>query len=148
MPCRLPADCLNDIFEYLNDKADLRSCLLVDRLWCEVSVPILWKTIQNYNTLITCLPNESKEILQKNEIIISTQNLKPPLFNYVAFIKTLSVEKICRIISLLQNEDENKSILVTQELFKMFMNQISLKNLVFYLDSSKTFTPRSLVGFS
>ncbi len=69
MPCRLPADCLNDIFEYL-EKEDLRSYLLVDRLWCEISVPILWTDIQNFNTLIACLPNESKEILCKNEIII------------------------------------------------------------------------------
>src|ERR1044072_1779157 len=112
MPCLLPADCLNNIFECLNDKADLRSCLLVNRIWCEVSVPILWRTIQNYNTLITSLPNESKEILQKNEIIILTQNLKPPLFNYVAFIKTLSVWDICRKIYFLQNEDENKSHII------------------------------------
>ncbi len=68
MTCQLPADCLNDIFEYLEDKVDLRSCLLVNRLWCKVSVRILWASIQNYNTLITCLSDESKEILHKNEI--------------------------------------------------------------------------------
>src|SRR5688500_10546079 len=72
MSRQLPVDCLNDIFEYLegkvdSERADLRSCLLVDHLWCEVSVRILWKNIQNFNTLITCLPNESKEILRKNE---------------------------------------------------------------------------------
>ncbi len=26
MPRQLPADCLNEIFEYLEDKVDLRSC--------------------------------------------------------------------------------------------------------------------------
>src|SRR6266511_4204546 len=130
---QFPADCLNVIFEFLKDKVDLRSCLLVNRLWCEVSVQILWKTIQNYNTLITCLPNESKEILYKNEIIISTPTSNPPLFNYVAFIKTLSMNKIHEDIlkiNLLQNCDDNKGILVTQEIFKMFMNQISLKRLL------------------
>ncbi len=35
MPCQLPADCLNDIFKYLEDEmAFLHSCLLVNRLWC------------------------------------------------------------------------------------------------------------------
>ncbi len=37
MPCQLSADCLNENFEYLGDKA-LRSCLLVNHLWCDVSV--------------------------------------------------------------------------------------------------------------
>src|SRR6266498_1235696 len=72
------------------DKVSLHSCLLVNRFWCEVSVPILWTSIQNYNTLIACLPNESKEILYENEIIISTPTSKP-LFNYVTFIKSLSM---------------------------------------------------------
>ncbi|PKB98975.1 hypothetical protein RhiirA5_430490 [Rhizophagus irregularis] len=36
---QLPADCLNEIIEYLkDDKIILCSCLLVNRLWCETSV--------------------------------------------------------------------------------------------------------------
>src|SRR5581483_4005147 len=74
---QLPVDCLNEIFEYLeNEKVTLLSCLLVNHLWCEISVRILWKNFRNYyplnfRTLIACLPNESKEILRNNEIIIS-----------------------------------------------------------------------------
>src|SRR5687767_7605607 len=94
MPCKLPADCLNEIFESLEDKKTLYSCLLVNRLWCEVSVRILWGSVWNYNTLITCLPNESKEILLNNEIIISSPTSKPPLFNYITFIKRLSIDEI------------------------------------------------------
>ena len=71
---QLPSDCLNEIFEYLDDleddKVTLRSCLLVNRLWCEVSVRILWKRVRNYNTLIACLPNESKEILSNNNRLV------------------------------------------------------------------------------
>ena len=90
---KLPADCLNGIFEYLEeDEATLRSCLLVNRLWCEVSVRILWKCIRNYSTLIACLPNESKEILYNNGIIIPTST-SPPMFNYAAFCKVLSINK-------------------------------------------------------
>jgi hypothetical protein len=39
---QLPADCLNEIFENLeNEILTLHSCLLVNRLWCEVSIRIL-----------------------------------------------------------------------------------------------------------
>src|SRR5581483_2276264 len=98
MACQLISDCLNEIFEYLEeDKPALHSCLLVNRLWCEISVRILWKDVWNFNlrsmkisssilsTLIACLPNESKELLHKNNIYISPPTLKPPQFNYPAF---------------------------------------------------------------
>src|SRR5947209_1997084 len=98
---QLPTDCLNEIFEYLEeDKVTLRSCLLVNRLWCEVSVRILWRSIRNYNTLIACLPDESKEILSKNGIIISTS--KSPMFNYASFCKVLSVYQVSS--ELLKNQ--------------------------------------------
>jgi len=120
MPYQLPADCLNEIFEYLDDEVIFNSCLLVNHLWCEVSVQILWKNIRNYNTLIACLPNKSKEILSKNKIIISTTTSKPPLFNYVPFIKNLSINEII---------DNVKKDIVIQEIFKMLMSQTSLKRL-------------------
>src|ERR1043165_7573789 len=113
----LPIDCLDEIFENLEDRADLRSCLLVDRTWCQVSVRILWKNIQNYHTLIACLSDESKEILCENEITITTPTSRPPLFNYVAFVKNLSTydiaEKTLEIQPIVsQNLDINKKRLV------------------------------------
>src|SRR5256885_16720269 len=93
---QLPTDCLNEIFEYLEgDGATLHSCLLVNRLWCEVSVRILWRSIRNYNTLIACLPNESKEILYQNRIITSASAASnPPIFNYASFCKVLSISQV------------------------------------------------------
>ncbi len=136
MPRQLPADCLSEIFEYLEDKVDLYSCLLVDHLWCEVSVRFLWTNIQNFHTLIACLPDESKEILYENEIIISPSTSKPPLFNYVTFIKNLSMTEIRREIrNLLEYHQPTVSqryMVVTKEIFKMFMSQISLKKLTLY----------------
>src|SRR6185295_18913647 len=108
----LPVDCLNEIFENLEeDKITLHTCLLVNRLWCETSVRILWGDIWKFiysisgehqskvmsiifNTLISCLPNESKELLHKNGIFISTSTSKSPLFNYAAFCKILSINGI------------------------------------------------------
>src|SRR5437763_3570679 len=96
---KLPVDCLNEIFEYLEeDKVTLHSCLLVNRLWCKVSVRILWRNIwenvrvsrwnvpknQFMRTLINSLPNESKDLLRKNGVLTSILTSKPSLFNYAS----------------------------------------------------------------
>src|SRR5256886_10092881 len=115
---QLPSDCLNEIFEYLkDDKVTLRSCLLVNRLWCEVSVRILWRSIRNYNTLIACLPNDSKEILSKNGIVTSTSASRPPMFNYASFCKILSTRQVNRNIRQLLNP-QNLISKVTREIYK------------------------------
>src|SRR5579862_4438911 len=114
---QLPSDCLNDIFEYLeNDIISLNSCLLVNLLWCEISVRILWRNVENYKTstfiktLISCLPDESKEILSNNGIIISTPTSKPPIFNYASFCKVLSIRSVhYRIKDLLRNQQSISS---------------------------------------
>ncbi|PKC64790.1 hypothetical protein RhiirA1_461924 [Rhizophagus irregularis] len=47
---QLLADCLDEVIEYLNDdKYSLHSCSLVNRLWCKVTVGILWRDCNNYN---------------------------------------------------------------------------------------------------
>src|ERR1051325_1163878 len=145
---QLPADCLNEIFECLEeDRVTLRSCLLVSRLWCEVSVRILWRSIRNYSTLIACLPNESKEILYKDGINTSTPTSKPLMFNYATFCKVLSIYQVdYSIRELLKNRppiSSNAHIVtreevlndnvhrVTREVFKLLINQTSLKELTF-----------------
>ncbi|PKC09621.1 hypothetical protein RhiirA5_415418 [Rhizophagus irregularis] len=81
MPRQLIFNCLNCVFEILEyDKNTLFSCLLVNRQWCDISVRILWRDVWNFqnddydykpyvstsivNTLISCLPKESKDLLQ------------------------------------------------------------------------------------
>ncbi len=163
MVCQLPVDCLNEIFEYLEeDETTLHSCLLVNRLWCELSVRILWRDVLNskcrnvkrparpiLSTLIACLPNESKELLCENKISISTPTSKSPLFNYASFCKVFSIVKIYKLADsvLVSKESFEPSItyslsfkdrvcLVASEVIKMFMNQItSLKKLTYYYDS-------------
>ena len=112
--CQLPTDCLNGIFECLEeDKISLRSCLLVNRLWCMAAVRILWKNLwtSQYHpyhscreylplppailgTLIACLPNESKDLLHVNGIFIPIPTSKSPMFDYISFIKILSIQTI------------------------------------------------------
>src|SRR5947209_5904550 len=97
---KLPFDCLNEIIECLeDDKITLHSCLFVNRFWCEVSVRILWTSVWSYKTFIACLPDESKEILSTNRIITLIPTSKPPLFNYLSFIKNLEIDKTIENIS-------------------------------------------------
>ena len=146
---QLPADCLNEIFEYLeNEKYTLRSCLLVNRLWCEVAVRILWRSVWNYcslnyRTLMACLPNESKETLHRNGITILASTSKPPLFNYASYCKFFSFDQVSFRVNLFLKKNErsiflsqifcnNSYILIKQEIYKLFMNQISsLKRLAY-----------------
>src|SRR5256885_1287111 len=129
---QLPSDCLNEIFEYLeDDKVTLRSCLLVNHLWCEVSVRILWRSIRNYNTLIACLPNDSKEILSKNGIITSISALRPPMFNYASFCKVLLTRQVNNNIRQLLNPQNlsNNPSKVIREIFKFLIAQTSLREI-------------------
>jgi hypothetical protein len=152
---QLLGDCLNEILKYLkDDRINLYSCLLVNRLWCEITVRILWRSIWNYNnktynTLVSCLPKESKEILYRNGIVISTPTSEPPMFNYASFCKVLSINQINYQVGLLlknqqhnissQNLNKNVHILL-QEIFKLYMKQItSLKELSFLQLTSITF---------
>src|ERR1051325_4341772 len=154
---QLPADCLNEIFEYLEeDRVTLHSCLLVNRLWCEVSVRILWRNIRNYDTLLACLPDESKENLYKDGIITSTSTSRPPMFNYGTFCKVLSIHQVdYRIRKLLRSQPSISSQslngdlhmitqevlnrnarVITQEVLKLLMSQTSLRKLTFSLFQS------------
>src|SRR5688572_23937341 len=135
---QLPADCLIEIFKYLDDKFTLHSCLLVNRLWCEVSVPILWRDLWNYRTLLACLPDESKDLLRKDGVIIPAS--KSPSFNYVIFIKNLTIHRIYRDANafvgrrhdMILPEFIRKKLILIKEILKMFMNQTSLKRLNLY----------------
>src|ERR1043165_4803714 len=92
---QLSTDCINEILEYLEDDGiALFSCVLVNRLWCQVSVRILWRSIRNYVTLIGCLPKKSKKVLRKNNVLTSILNSNNPIFNYASFCKKLSFHQV------------------------------------------------------
>src|ERR1043165_4252762 len=158
MAFKLPAECLYQVIEYLEgNETSLGSCLLVDRLWCTVAVRILWRDIWNayhcmddlqpsqlhipssiLGTLVACLPNESKTLLNENGISIPTPTPKSPLFHYISFIQTLSSYKIERVVEdglTLIDQQINLSkvkCLILQELLKAFMNQISSLKILNY----------------
>src|SRR5581483_10448743 len=108
--------------------------LLVNKEWCNIIVPILWKkyswddeSIKRYhNGLLYFLPSSSKNFLSDHNIEHPLKTLlKFPLFNYISFCmfpKFYYVGRITRFI-LEGYEDHDKRNLLEQEIYKLFVNQ-------------------------
>ena len=82
------------------------------------------------------------------KLLISTSTSKPPLFSYVIFIKNLSVYDINQEVQSIIGFNDNKYMVVLQEIFKVFMNQISLTILDFLYSSSSPCTSFSDIPFT
>src|SRR4051812_23932841 len=85
--------------ELQSDRKSLYSCLLVNRTWCEITVPILWKDPwidgldevkikSQFNVIISHLSNETKEYLRIQGINLPEIRLKA-FFNYISFYRYL-----------------------------------------------------------
>src|ERR1043166_1805814 len=99
--------------ELKNDRKSIYSCLLVDRTWCEATVPILWKNPLKFcptvftmnmlfNVIILHLSKESMDIL-KNQKVSFTEIYQRPLFNYISFWKYLHLSLLEGMIASIMN---------------------------------------------
>ncbi|KAF0461853.1 hypothetical protein F8M41_000348 [Gigaspora margarita] len=108
---KLPIECLLIIFNnFQNDSKSLYSCLLVNRYWCRIVVPILWRNIGEklgnrklINTCLLSLNAEEQVLLIPFKIFLS--NYSKPLFEYTSYTTS-----VCRylnggIISWLNEND-------------------------------------------
>ncbi|CAB4414811.1 unnamed protein product [Rhizophagus irregularis] len=111
----------------------LYSCLLVNKTWCSVIIPILWKNpwsnkTSNNNVIISHLSNEAKEILSKqikNEKNASTI-LQRPLYNYVSFCKYLDFYYLDELLFRYTRKIErSKQCFIADEIWKLFINKNS-----------------------
>ncbi|CAG8536463.1 9056_t:CDS:1 [Acaulospora morrowiae] len=138
----LSPECLFEIFEYL-DRNSLYFCLLVNRSWCKVVAPLLWRApfrtsigpslepAKLIRTYLSCLGERSKLYLINNGVRL------PPLvsviFDYPSFLRELKFVDLYNAVSdwfaneFGNNEDEQQSvflrILIAEQLFKLFMNR-------------------------
>src|SRR4051794_31971010 len=138
MASKLPVDCLDQIFKCLDDDAkSLHSCLLVNRAWCTIIVPILWSNPWKFEkqrqtdysfwaaitqTILLCLSRDSQELLRSNNII--NPILRRPLFDYVRYFQYLSPEAIEQLTREQMNDNSMdphrgyKDLLFEQEIYK------------------------------
>ncbi|GBC07557.1 hypothetical protein RclHR1_07530006 [Rhizophagus clarus] len=120
---------MNDDFinkGFINNKCvnSLHSCLFVNKLWCEVMIPILWSYPYNYaykrkslfNSIISHLSDNSINLL-KDENIIETNFQKYKLsFNYIRF---------CKYLKDIDGIFPNKSRILREEIYKLFISECS-----------------------
>ncbi|RIA99782.1 hypothetical protein C1645_811153 [Glomus cerebriforme] len=129
---KLNGDILYLIFKHFQDNIPtLYSCLLVNKTWCGIIIPILWKNpwkILKFgkeesllNVIISHLSDEVRNNLIQN-IDFLINSYQRPLFNYISFCKHLDFEIIERIIPY--SEDEDYEIpLIKNELVNLFINE-------------------------
>ncbi|EXX63452.1 hypothetical protein GLOIN_2v1791598 [Rhizophagus irregularis DAOM 181602=DAOM 197198] len=146
-----------DIIKYLqNDYSTLYSCILVNRLWCRLAIPLLWDNpfsicTGNYNFIEMYLHNNlNNEFITKlNEYkIINNSLFTNTLFNYLSFLKYLNTHKFITSVdkwfeSVIRNRkfeirDLFKDFdLVSKLIFKIFIeNEIKLHTLEIWIPST------------
>ncbi|RGB24704.1 hypothetical protein C1646_772709 [Rhizophagus diaphanus] len=129
-----------DVIKYFkNDFSTLHSCILVNRLWCRLAIPLLWEnpfsiSNENYNFIGIYLHNLNGNLkAQLNEYKIDN-NLFPSntLFNYPIFLKYLYTREIISSIEKWSKdvELENNSILVFKRLIYKSLFKIFIENKV------------------
>ncbi|GES86361.1 hypothetical protein GLOIN_2v113493 [Rhizophagus clarus] len=92
------------LFELRYNSKFLFSCLMANRLWCEIVVPVLWRkpwsyavNYRNNNSLysvITSYLSNDKEFLTNKGIKISGQH------DYLSFCKSIIMKIMDEIISV------------------------------------------------
>src|SRR6266540_5868401 len=94
------------IIRYLqHDYKSLHSCVLVNRLLCKITIPILWENpfsiirresrpCNLLDTYLLFFDQEDQKKLMELGIPIISSPLKKPVFNYPMYIKTLNTPRI------------------------------------------------------
>ncbi|RGB30080.1 hypothetical protein C1646_765793 [Rhizophagus diaphanus] len=86
---------------FQNDYSTLHSCVLVNRLWCRLAIPLLWENpfsinTGNYNFIEVYLYNLNDYLITKINDYQIINSLLPSktLFNYPSFLKYLNIYKV------------------------------------------------------
>jgi hypothetical protein len=105
----------------------LYSCLLVNRIWCETTIPILWsdpdcitEDAKNklFGIILLHLSEKSREILKDRDIDHFVETSQKPLFNYINFWKHLRLYLLEDMIVM--NIVHSKISIVRNEIMKLF----------------------------
>src|SRR6266480_7472818 len=116
--------------ELQNDRKSLYSCLMVNRTWCETTVPILWKNPLKFcptkdkrklfNVMLLYLSEKSRDILRNQEIDIFTELHQRPLFNYISLWRYLNLSILDNMII---SAVKSKAPFIRSEILKLLINE-------------------------
>jgi hypothetical protein len=134
---KLNKDILCHIFQTLHEtiisnlnnekkyKKSLHSCLLVNKLWCETIIPILWNYPYKYvykknlllNIIISHLSDNSIKLLKDKHIIETNFQKQQLSFNYVKF---------CNYLNDIHNIfPYDMDMQLKEEIYKLFISECS-----------------------
>ncbi|RIA91679.1 hypothetical protein C1645_821688 [Glomus cerebriforme] len=137
----------DEIIQYFRgDFSTLYSCILVNRLWCRLAIPLLWENpfsnhYKNYQNLqkfhyieiyLHYLNDYDKAKFNNHEIKINFLNTSNTLFNYPSFIKCLNTYEIVQ--SILRRFDP-KFNLVRYKIFQSTLNLIYMSLFEIFIDN-------------
>ncbi|GBC07554.1 hypothetical protein RclHR1_07530003 [Rhizophagus clarus] len=105
---------------------------MVNRLWCKIAIPILWREPWNYaidycnkdslySIITSYLSNDIKEFFTKKGIRISNQ---PLVFDYLSFCRSINVIIIDKIISIESSSEYNR-FLLQEEIYSILLKKCS-----------------------
>jgi hypothetical protein len=155
---KLNKDVLFLIFEELQDDSKiLFSCLMVNKLWCETVIPILWRNPWYYeinysnknnlfNTITFYLSDDVKELLTRQGVQLPSVSSQSLLFDYLSFCRSINTNTINMIISIGSSLAYNQ-FLLQQEFYSLFMKKFpelkyldmrSINHQIFYFPEAKT----------
>jgi hypothetical protein len=153
----LNKDILFLIFEELQDDSkSLFSCLMVNRLWCETVIPILWRdpwcydinySNKNYLFIIIAsyFSDDIKESLTRQGIKLPSVSCQLLSFDYLSFCRSINVNTI-NIITSIGSPLVYNQFLLQQEFFDLFMKKFpelkyldmkSIKHQIFYFPKAR-----------
>ncbi|PKK61570.1 hypothetical protein RhiirC2_791621 [Rhizophagus irregularis] len=131
---KLNKDVISLILKELYDRGNtLYSCLLVDRTWYEMTVPILWKNPFRFhlkekahiiiiNVILSYLPEESRVNL-RNQGIELINTYQQPLLNYISFWRYLNLSVLEKMIETFvtdTNINQSKIDIIGLEIMNIF----------------------------
>ncbi|GBC07418.1 hypothetical protein RclHR1_07450006 [Rhizophagus clarus] len=143
--------------ELQGDSKSLFSCLMVNRLWCETMIPVLWRNPWSYKDInygnknylfiiISCYiyDNIEKFVTEKG-IQLSSGSNQSLTFDYLSFCRSINVKVINSIISIGSSLPYNQ-FFMQQEFYSLIMrkcpelkylNMGSIKHQIFYFPEAK-----------
>ncbi|PKY49511.1 hypothetical protein RhiirA4_465541 [Rhizophagus irregularis] len=113
------------------DRKTLYLCLTVNKTWCEIIIPILWKNPWKYlkgnqlkkkllfiNIIISHLSDASRNNLKSLKVDILTNSYTKPLFNYISFCKYLNLRNLNEMFNIINHNNDDK-----KEIYNLFINE-------------------------
>ncbi|EXX60375.1 uncharacterized protein OCT59_006080 [Rhizophagus irregularis] len=132
---------------FQNDYSTLHSCILINRLWCRLTIPLLWENpfsipTNNFNFIETYFKTKLNESKINNDSLLLPSNT---LFNYPKFLKYLYTYKFTFCIAKWLETSKPKIGLYSVtglndmciSLFKIFIeNEVNLHTLEIEVSST------------